>query len=588
MLSTPSVPENDFAVLRDDASNRWLRFSAPVHAIRANRPSEVVPALHAVGQAVERHGFHAVGWIAYEAAPAFDPALRTHAPGPLPLLWFGLHRPPECVNVPPPPPVNPLLWQSELSAACYARCFGLVKSHIRQGDSYQVNLTYRLRCAEFSADPWQAFLSLIAAQNPAFGAFVSCGPWRICSASPELFFRLDGQNVVSRPMKGTAPRGLSSRQDRLLAERLLCSEKNRAENLMIVDMVRNDLGRVSLPGSVRADTLCSLEKYPAAWQLTSTVSAHTNATACEIFAATFPPASITGAPKARTMEIIAGLEISPRQVYSGAVGFIAPGRRAQFNVAIRTLLVDAHDRSAEFGVGGGVVWDSDNDDERLECRTKASILHASPPPPFQLIETMLWTPDEGFRLLAFHLSRLRESADYFDFPFDGSLVRNALSSLVDSLPRLPSKVRLLLGRDGRPRLESSPLSPLPSARVAKVAVARRPVDRRDAFLYHKTTLRSFYEHCRSDFPRHDDVVLFNDSAEATETTIANLAVEIDGALCTPPVECGLLPGVARAELLARGVLRERIIPLDLLRRNPRIFLLNSVRGLWPAALIDAP
>ena len=586
MLSNPSLHDGDFAVVRDDWSGRWLRFSNPVQVICVHAASEVGAALGAVERAVGRDGLHAVGWIGYEAAPAFDPALCVRAPGQMPVLWFGLYRPPEFVDLPSPTLFQPVDWHTELAAGDYRRCFDRIKSHVREGNSYQVNFTYRLRCNEFSADPCNTFLALVVAQRPQFGAFVSTGPWRICSASPELFFRLDGHRVFSRPMKGTAPRGLFPQQDQGRAQWLLSSEKNRAENLMIVDMVRNDFGRIALPGSVRANSLCAIEKYPAAWQMTSTVSADTHATVAEIFSATFPPASITGAPKAKTMEIIAELESSPRQVYTGAVGFVFPGRRAQFNVAIRTLLVDVRNRRAEFGAGGGIVWDSALDEEQSECRTKARILTMAPPPPFQLLETMLWTPADGIRLLALHLDRLRASADYFGFPFDPYRIEHALSSLDESPPRIPAKVRLLLDRNGQTCLESSPLVPLSSAPFLKIGFARNPVDRGDVFLYHKTTHRRVYDERRADCPGLDDVVLFNDAGEATETTIANLAVEIEGSLCTPPVDCGLLPGVARSELLARGVLRERTIPLDFLRRNPRVFIVNSVRGIMPAAIVD--
>ena len=304
----------------------------------------------------------------------------------------------------------------------------------------------------------------------------------------------------------------------------------------------------------------------------------------DIFSAAFPPASITGAPKARTMEIIAELESSPRQVYTGVIGFLAPGRRAQFNVAIRTLLLDVRTRRAEYGVGGGIVWDSNRTAEQAECRTKARILSLPPRPPFSLLETMLWTPADGIRLLELHLARLRDSAEYFDYPFDEPFLRAEIENLARFLPRAPQRLRLLLADNGSPTFQTSPLAPLASAPFFRVALARRPVDRADVFLYHKTTHRRAYEEAKADFPGHDDVILYNEAGEATESTIANLAVEIDGVLCTPPVDCGLLPGVARAELLARGVLQERVIPVARLLESPRLFLLNSVRGLVPAVM----
>lgn len=571
-------------MLHDEAARRWLRFQDPVEVVSASRIEEILPCLRDIERSVEQRRLHAAGWISYEAAPAFDPSLPARPPGALPLLWFGLFPEPEPVDLPSATAPLPDGWRPDLSAAAYEAAFDRIKHHIREGNTCQVNFTHRLHLDDFDRDPWQAFLSLAGSRRSPFGAYLSAGPWRICSASPELFFRLDGPHLESRPMKGTAPRGLSAAQDRAQAAALLACGKNRAENLMIVDMVRNDMGLIARPGTVQAPRLCELEKYPTLWQLTSTVSAETDASLADIFSAMFPPASITGAPKKRTMEIIAELETSPRQIYTGTIGFLSPGRRAQFNVAIRTLLVDARTRRAEYGTGGGIVWDSDRAAEQAECRTKARILSAPPPPPFSLLETMLWTPEDGIRLLELHLARLRDSAEYFDYAFDAARLREQIGTFGRSLPRSAHRLRLLLAEDGTPTLQSQPLASLAAKPFFRVALARRPVDRADIFLYHKTTNRRAYEEAKADFPDHDDVILCNEDGEATESTIANLAVEIDGVLCTPPVECGLLAGTARAELLARGVLRERRIPLDLLRARPRLFLFNSVRGLFPAVL----
>ena len=580
---SPNPSMDNFAVLRDDSASAWRLFRSPVEIVVASRAADVLPLLRHVEQTVESRRLHAAGWISYEAAPGFDPALAVRDPGPFPLLWFGLYETPEPVDLPLAAGSLPKLdWSSTVSPESYALAFDHVKRRIRAGDTYQVNFTQRLRAAPFDADPWLAFLALVRAQRPPFGAYLSAGPWRIASASPELFFRLDGAHVESRPMKGTAPRGRTPDQDRAQAAALLACEKNRAENLMIVDMVRHDLGRIARPGSVQANALCAPEKYPTLWQLVSSVSAETDASVAEILAATFPPASITGAPKSRTMEIIAGLESYPRQIYTGAIGFISPGRRAQFNVAIRTLLVDVPGRRAEYGVGGGIVWDSALDAEQAECRTKARIL-AESPPPFSLLETMLWTPAEGFHLLDRHVLRMRASAEYFDVPFDESTLRRQLDAFSAALPpHAPRRIRLLLSENGAFSLQDLPLPP--AAPLYRLAIARQPVDPANPFLYHKTTHRSIYEQAKSHFPAHDDVVLFNEDGLATESTIANLVAEIDGTLCTPPLECGLLPGTARADLLARGLLREQTIPIHRLRECPRLFLLNSVRGLFPAVL----
>ena len=583
-MNAPSITsENNLVILRDATTGRWLRFRNPAEILSATRIEEVLPCLYAIEQTVEQCGWHAAGWVSYEASPAFDSALTVRNPGKLPLLWFGLYPTPEPIDLPSAPAVLPQLWQSSLTPEAYGTAFDTIKRHIYEGDTYQVNFSYRLRHEAFDGDPWQIFLSLVHAQHAAYGAYIATAPWRLCSASPELFFRLNGVNLESRPMKGTAPRGCSSAQDREHAEALLACEKNRAENLMIVDMVRHDMGRLARPGSIQTSGLCTLEKYPTLWQLASTVTAETEASVPDIFRALFPPASITGAPKKRTMEIIAELETTPREVYTGSIGFLSPGRRAQFNVAIRTLLIDTVRQRAEYGVGGGIVWDSDRESEQAECRTKARILTIPPRPPFSLLETMLWTPEDGIRLLELHLARMRDSARYFDFLFDETSIREQIVILTQPLPPSPHRLRLLLAKEGTPLLQSTLFVPM-SLPIFRVALALRPIDSSDTFLYHKTTHRLVYEEAKADFPSHDDVILHNELGEITESTMANVAMEINGILCTPPVECGLLPGTARAELLARGLLCEQRIPIALLRENPRLFLLNSVRGLLPAIL----
>ena len=316
--------------------------------------------------------------------------------------------------------------------------------------------------------------------------------------------------------------------------------------------------------------------------MTSTIEAETKAGLGEIFNALFPAASITGAPKVRTTQIVAGLEQSPRRLYTGTVGFFAPGRRAQFNVAIRTLLVNRATGSAEYGVGSGITWDSDPDAEWQECQAKARIL-APQSPPFMLLETMRWTPAEGYYLLERHLERLQDSAAYFGFHVDLPALRLELEHLSATLSPKPRKVRLLVTKEGRIKLEAKAL-PKAVARLQRVALARTPVDSSSPFLYHKTTNRAVYEAARLACPGFDDVLLFNEKGEITESTIANVAVEIEGHLYTPPVFCGLLPGTLRAHLLQQGELIERPIMLKELRRSPRVFLLNSVRGLYPVEL----
>ncbi|MEI7899051.1 MAG: aminodeoxychorismate synthase component I [bacterium] len=575
----------DSIILRDATANRWLLFDHPHEVIQTFRPEEVTDHLRAVEAAVDTRGFHAAGLLAYEAAPGFDPALAVRPDGRFPLLWFGLYGAPREVALPDladAPEAAPAPWDVPYDSAEYAQAFDRIKRWIHEGDTYQVNLTCRLHRA-FAENPWPLFIRMVAAQGPTFGAFITTCDWTICSASPELFFLLDGNRLESRPMKGTAPRGLTLAQDREHAAALQASEKNRAENLMIVDMVRNDLGRVAEPGSVNVPRLFALEKYPTVWQMTSTVCARAHAPVAEIFRALFPPASITGAPKARTMQLIAEVETTPRRIYTGAVGFIAPGRRAQFNVAIRTLLIDHTRAQAEYGVGGGIVWDSVCSSEQAECRTKTRILDRCTPP-FALLETLLWTPDEGCTLLERHLARLAEAAEYFDYPADLLAVRQRLLDLGQGLAAIPHKVRLLVARDGAVTLEAEPIALPSDASPRPVALSRAPIDRNDPFLYHKTTHRRVYAEALASRPGFDDVILFNADGEITESTRMNVVAEIDGKLFTPPVACGLLPGTYRAHLLETGTVTERVITLDELLKSPRVLLVNSVRGMTRIAV----
>ena len=580
-------PPPDHSVLLHDAErSRWLLFTAPVEVLCAPTLAAVVPVLQAVDAAVQRRSLHAAGFVSYEAAPAFDPALRTQAPDAFPLAWFGLYAAPQEVPAPAAAagPVPELGWEPSVSAARYRASIDRIREFIGAGDTYQVNYTLRLR-TQALAEPWLLFQRLVRAQGPAYAAWVTLPEWCIACASPELFYRQDGECIESRPMKGTAPRGLWPAADRQRAAWLQRSRKNRAENVMIVDMVRNDLGRLAAAGSVHVSRLFAVERYPTVWQMTSTVRAATAAGLAEVFKALFPPASITGAPKVRTMELIADLEDSPRRLYTGALGFLAPDRRAQFNVAIRTVLFDRRQGTAEYGVGGGIVWDSSASAEAAECRTKARVLTQTTPE-FRLLETLLWTPDAGYALLHRHLERLAGSAEYFGFALDLSALRQRLAETARAFPAGPQRVRLLLEASGQVAVEAAPLLPL--AQPWRVCLAREPVRRDDCFLYHKTTHRRAYQEALAGRPGFADVLLWNERGEVTESCLANLVVERDGEWLTPPLRCGLLPGTQRAELLATAQVREAVVRVTDLPRCTRLRLANSVRGLWDVEWVPDP
>jgi para-aminobenzoate synthetase/4-amino-4-deoxychorismate lyase len=447
--------------------------------------------------------------------------------------------------------------------------------------------------AHFNSSTWEFFLHLAQTQNN-HAAYIDTGRYVICSASPELFFQLDGETITGRPMKGTVKRGRTTVEDQARAEWLKNSEKNRAENVMIVDMIRNDLGRIAKIGSVRVPELFHTERYPTLWQMTSTVTAQTSASLTRIFGALFPCASITGAPKVSTMRIINELETTPRNIYTGSIGYISPNRRAAFNVAIRTALIDRQTSKAEYGIGGGIVWDSTSGDEYSEALLKARLLTESAPE-FSLLETILWTPEEGFFLKDQHIARLLDSAEYFDFPISSQprwsskpseteaisrppvprAIVEAYLSEISANFRSPQRVRLLLDRHGQLHAESTPYQP--SEKTVDAHLAAEPINADNIFLFHKTTHREIYEHARAPYPDCGDVLLYNEQGELTEFTIGNLVAELDGQLVTPPIECGILAGTFRAHLLNMGQVVERRIHISELGRCARIFRINSVR-----------
>ncbi len=579
-------PQAGEVIIHDAVRRRWLRFRNPVEICLARSAGEVLPALQHLEGRVERESLFAAGFISYEAAPAFDYALHARQCGELPMVWFGLYAGPEVIDELPDPGI-PCCYLHECAPTVesddYVRAIEEIKRHIAAGNTYQVNYTLRLR-ARFEGDPWDALLRLAHAQQADYCAFVDTGDHAVCSSSPELFFALDDARIVSRPMKGTAPRCSDHEQDATIARRLLLSDKNRAENLMIVDMVRNDMGRIARIGSVKVPRLFQLERYPTVWQMTSTVAADTDASISDILTALFPCASVTGAPKSSTTRIIASLETTPRGVYTGSIGFISPHRRMQFNVAIRTLVISRRSGQAEYGTGGGIVWESEAQDELREGMAKAKVLQ-SLRPDFQLLETLLWEPDAGFFLLEGHLRRLRASAAHFGYAVDEAAVRKELQCCVKGLPLLAHRLRLLVSRDGSLSCTAVQSGAESSDSMLRLRKARHPVCSANPFLRHKTTLREVYDQAMRAAGECDDVILWNERGEVTESSIANIVLRLGGQLVTPPVGCGLLAGVFREHLLENREIREQIVSIDDIRRCDEIFLVNSVRKWRKSVLV---
>jgi len=575
-------------LIHDAVRGHWLRFTQLQQLVVAHRSEEVLDCLHEVECAVGERGWYAAGFVSYQAASAFDCSMKTASGGELPLLWFGLYAQVAAVQLPVVNlPRQSHDWRADGDDGDYSVKIAAIKQCIASGATYQVNYSYPLRC-RFTADPWQFFVQLHRAQQGDYGAYLDLGNHVICCASPELFFARQQDVVTTRPMKGTAPRGADARSDAKLRSGLQNSAKERAENLMIVDMLRNDLGRIARPGSVKVNKLFAVESYPTLWQMTTEVQAQSDCSTVDLFSALFPCASITGAPKVKTMEIIADLEGEARQIYTGSIGFMLPEGRQQFNVAIRTAVVDKQQTRAEYRVGGGIIWDSDPQQEFLETRNKAQVLWHERDN-FNLLETMLWEPARGYHLLDEHLQRLKMSAAHFSIPLDIDCLRQELFYQAAARPVQRWRVRCLIDVSGHSRIEFIACPYCPNTMPVRLVLADRAIASDDPMLYHKTDQRQLYESLRDTAVANngevDDVLLFNERGEITETTIANVVLYFDGNWVTPPLSCGLLPGTFRQSLLAQGCIREQVITVKDIDEDTLIYMVNSVRGWCWARLV---
>ena len=595
MTATPFILLDDsLTATPPGASGRTLLFEDPERVIAVYRPEDVEAGLDIVTDGLSR-GLHAAGFFAYELGYCLEPKLQSLLPRDRrqPLFWIGLFREPARFTDAETRgwlDANGALERSTISDLQlswtrdeYTDVFAKVQDYIAAGDVYQINLTLKYRFA-FSGDPVALYSALRRKQRVEYGALIGASDFQVLSLSPELFFSREGKHLTSRPMKGTAPRGRTPREDARLKTWLTVDEKQRAENLMIVDLLRNDLGRIAKIGSVEVTDLFTVETYRTVHQMTSGITAELRADMGlkDMLKALFPCGSVTGAPKVRAIEIIRELEAYPRGVYTGAIGHIAPNGDSQFNVAIRTLYIDA-DGAGEMGIGSGVVSDSKADAEFEECLLKAHFLTKADAP-FELIETIRWERGLGFHLLERHLVRLQSSAAHFGYPYDRGKVLGALSAEVEKLDADVHMVRLLLAEDGTITVTSSQIE-LPSRdTVWRFAISDQRVDEKDPLFFHKTTRRQFYDR---EVERQkaatgcDEVVFLNRKGELTEGSRTNLFLEIDGRLFTPALTCGLLPGTLREELidLPRAAASEAVLTLADLRRADRIYLGNSVRGL---------
>jgi len=598
----------------------WGIFSNPYKIIQTSDVSEVPALIDEIDKLVSL-GDYAAGFMTYEAAPAFDEAHTVHSNNAGTLLWFAIYdHPPEIYtfdefnsfkNSATSFDLAKLDTHREFSKSEYLGLVDEVLEYIKEGDIYQANFTFRSKLTldgnplfsfgENSKDdltPYKLFQLLSSTHPVPYSAYVNCGDSEIVSISPELFLERDGNVLRSKPMKGTAHRKLSAKEDWKVAIDLSNDEKNRAENIMIVDMVRNDLGKICKIGSVKTSPICQVETYKTVHQMISSVEGEVvdGASMLDILKATFPAASITGAPKIRAMQIINELEKSPRKVYTGMVGCVTPDDKFSFNVAIRTLICDSF--GVELGVGSGIVADSSPVDEWNESLLKSTFVK-SKIDDFELLETMLWRRDvlsanieDSFPdvekilhcILYFdeHLERLRSSHVYFDWEWNREKIIFKLFSLSKKLQSLQfARLRLRTSQNGNVEIDVIPLDSVGwGINIAKLKMSDAKTDSNDLFLYHKTTNRDFYnrEYSKAVKEGFNEVLFCNEKGEVTECGISSIFFCIDNQWYTPPLNCGLLDGIWRKKMIVELNAIEQTLLLDDLKSVKKILIGNSVRG----------
>lgn len=573
-------------------------YEAPVDMVSVCDARDLAGAFERLEEALAA-GFHLAGWISYEAGLALEPRLCARLPEAtaLPYIHMGIFKERRTLNAQDAGEY----WRAaeerdvhelknirlNMGHKAYGEAFDKIQAYLRAGDIYQVNFTLKA-LFDFAGSRESFYATLRRAQRVEYSAFMEmAGGQTLLSLSPELFIRKQGQKLTTKPMKGTIRRGRDIFEDEKLAVELKSSEKERAENLMIVDLLRNDLSRVASPGSVKVESLYDVERYRTLLTMTSTITAdiRQDVGPLEVLKTLFPCGSVTGAPKIRAMEIIDEIEARERGVYTGAIGFITPGGDMCFNVPIRTLLIDKEGRG-EMGVGGAIVADSTASSEYDECLLKTSFLTLSHPE-FDLIEALKW--QGKFDFLEDHLNRLENSADYFDFRFDRAALQEELldhSAYLDD--KSSWKVRVLLSRRGHTSITSIKI--MEDDRKKTVVIASEAVKSDDVLLYHKTTSRDFftrqYQHYKAKNDCYD-VLFTNEKGELTEGSFNNLLIKKDGVFYTPPVTCGLLGGIFRNSLLKGGKIKtvEKILIQHDLEQADEIYMANAVRGLVKVELV---
>lgn len=569
--------------------SRSFTIETPEIVIQCHQLADVKSVLDEVETRVSE-GYTAAGFLGYEAGFAFVPGMPGLRSADFPLAWFALSRhvtslDPGCLPESFGPETDHQIEDLSLNLSRdeYETAIERIKKWIERGHSYQVNFTMRYR-GKFSGSSRSLYRRLRGRQRVDYAAYFETDRWSVVSLSPELFFQQEGKDVTVKPMKGTASRGRTNEEDALCIKELQESAKERSENLMIVDMLRNDLGRICEIGSIEVTDPMRVEKYETLLQMTTTVRGRLKpaTSLAQVFGAAFPCGSVTGAPKVRTMQIIDELENAPRGIYTGAIGVVSP-ERAVFSVAIRTAMIDLRRQSIEMGVGSGILYEADPQREYQECVLKGRFL-TDQSPEFKLLETILWTPGSGFSRLPLHLDRLADSARYFLFDLNLEQVMQSLSRAHDDLTGGrggDARVRLLVSRYGSVEIEIHDTDP-PKGEILRVRFAG-VVDSSDPFLFHKTTNRRLYDRelRKAREEGYFEALFTNEHGQVTEGAISNVFVLTNGVYATPPVSCGLLAGTYRRHLLETRPfpIEERVLTVDDLAHADAVFCCNAVRGL---------
>lgn len=550
-------------------------FTKPLKELKT-RDLDQVETLLREAEAYQEAGYYAVGYVSYEAAPAFEKKLAVH-PAPLMgeyLLYFTIHEKVETLPFPEDYEAVdlPANWQEEVGAPAYRKAIETIQHHIRQGDTYQVNYTVQLS-QELEADPLAIYNRLVVEQKAHYNAFIQHDDVSILSISPELFFEQNDRLLTTRPMKGTTRRGLTNQADLEEAAWLEADSKNRAENMMIVDLLRNDMNRISEIGSEQVTRLCQVEQYSTVWQMTSTIESRLRPEVdlVQTFQALFPCGSITGAPKISTMDIIQKTELAPRGVYCGTIGILLPRGKQIFNVAIRTLQMQGS--KAIYGVGGGITWDSKWKSEYQETKQKSAVLYRQEPR-FELLTTGRIHQGQ-LTFLEQHLTRLREASRYFAYPYnEQKLLKDLQEELAQLDPSLDYRCRIALQKNGSFQLTITELTDLPASYL-QAQLTEQKLDLATPFTYFKTSQRAHLT------AKHQEQIFHLPDGTLLETIIGNLILEIKGQLYTPPAHLPILDGIYRRHLLETGQVEEKLLTLKDLELADQVYACNALRGLYP-------